>query len=336
MPGDTSPDTSMQDARIKIASLFSDDLEIPADKVREAAPAASDAGEDDDEAATLAAAEALAASEAQSEGEASDDAGEDSSEATPPAKRKLKVGEDELDEDEVVKGYLRQSDYTKKTQALAEERKKLEQEELPKVRTLIEQYAQQLKVLETAVREQSPAEPDWVKLRGEVTADEFAARWAEWQQHERQLTKLAEKRKEAETAVAAERERVAAERAKAGYERLLELIPDWKDKAKGTAERQQILEYVEPLGITKAQLAQVDMPELFVVLRDAAAYAQLKKQGKTLVAQGSKAADVPVLRPGGAKSAKPAPSQAQKAIQKAAKTGRVEDAAAAMRQLGID
>ncbi|MEM7827799.1 MAG: hypothetical protein QW561_00510 [Candidatus Aenigmatarchaeota archaeon] len=61
-------------------------------------------------------------------------------------KYKVKVGDEEIEVtlDELMKGYLRQSDYTKKTQALAEERKKLENElrEIENLRAEAERAAQ--------------------------------------------------------------------------------------------------------------------------------------------------------------------------------------------------
>lgn len=67
--------------------------------------------------------------EAAPKAEAKPDRGEKEPEKKdePPPKRKIKVKDEEVDEDEAAKGYLRGRDYTKKTQEIAAQRAKLEE-----------------------------------------------------------------------------------------------------------------------------------------------------------------------------------------------------------------
>lgn len=334
--GDTSPDTSAQSL---IAQLLGDDLTIDPEtrvpepnalptKERSPAPADDDLEEQDEDADEH--------EEPDDTPPEEDDEDEDSAPApAPTTKRKLKVGEDEVDEDEVVKGYLRQSDYTRKTQALADQRKKFEAEDLPKVQAAEKQYAERLQELEAAIKQVTPQEPDWEKLRAEHPED-FSRILGEWQLHEKRMANLAQARKEADAKVA-ETERQKAERAStAAAERLLELIPEWKTEATMKADAQAIVKMVEPLGITKEELAGLQRPELYVLLRKAAQFDALQaeiKAGKVPVTK--KAPKSPADLPLGSRSEErnAAGKEFEKDFKRAARSGRPEDAASAIRHL---
>jgi len=250
-----------------------------------------------------------------------------------PSKRKLTLPDGaEVDEDEAIKGYLRQADYTKKTQAVAEERKKIDGEYRPQVA----KYAEQLKALEEAIQSITPHEPDWTELRKRSSAEDFSHALTDWQVHERRMVKLAEARVVADRQVAEEQARENDERSRQGYQRLMELVPEWKDDTIGRAERQEILRYAEPLGLTADHLKNAAVPELFVILRDAMRYRKLVKETKGKPPASQKVADRPVLRPGSANAHRPrVASDMVKAVQRAAQTGSTEDAGAAIRKLGL-
>jgi hypothetical protein len=238
----------------------------------------------------------------------------------------------EVDEDEAIKGYLRQSDYTKKTQALAEARKKLEQEELPAVQKERQEYAATLTELRKLVEANTPREPNWEKLKAELPPGEYAAKWVEWDQHQKHLADL----KQVEQAATAKVQQDAVSRqnanAQAAFERTLELIPEWKDETKGKAERQAIVEYAGTLGFTQQDLASITRPELMVVLRDAARYHTLQANAKNPPKNVKPAAAV--LKPGGANErVRPPSSDLEKAVKNLKRTGSERDAASAIRNL---
>lgn len=327
--GDTSVDTS---AQALIVQLLGDDLTIdpdarvpdpdaPKEPKRSPAPPAPDKEDEADE-------------PDQTPPDDEDDE-EIDDEPVPAAKRKLKVGEEEVDEDEVVKGYLRQSDYTRKTQAVAEQRKKFETEDLPRVQAAEKQYADRLKELETAIKAVTPQEPDWDKLRTEHPED-FPRILGEWQVHERRMAKLAEARKEADAKVAETTRENANRAAKAAAERLLELIPEWKTEAKMKEDAQAIVKMVEPLGITREELAGLQRPELYVLLRKAAQFDALQAEiqaGK--VPATKKAPKSPTELPNGSRVEERtgAAKDFEKDFKRAARSGKPEDAANAIRHL---
>lgn len=75
-----------------------------------------------------------------------------------PPRYRVKVGSEELevDLDELIKGYSRTSDYTKKTQTLAEQRKAIEAEKarIEEAAKLRDQYAQRLGLVEQMLTQQ--------------------------------------------------------------------------------------------------------------------------------------------------------------------------------------
>jgi hypothetical protein len=114
-----------------------------------------------------------------------------------------------------------------------------------------------------------------------------------------------------------------------GRGRVLDLIPDWKEPAKRTAGRAQILEYAKTLGATEEEVSQVRDPRIVKALWDASKYRLLlSRQPKPVVNKAPQSA-----RAGSPQSAPDARSQVTKAKQRLAQTGRVGDAITALRGL---
>ena len=273
------------------------------------------------------------ASDDEAPDDADDVAADDEDEAPAPApttKRKLKVGEDEVDEDEVLewkRSGLRQQDYTRKTQAVAERQKTLDAEQA-RVLADKEQYATLVKQAEEIVKG-SAAEPDWETLRKTVTPAQFDEQWRNWQVYERRLSKIADERQRAEAEATKEREKVTARRREVFQERLLEVIPEWQDEAAAKKDGAKILAHAEKLGFTRQELQGIDRPELLLLLRDAADMAALREQLKSRRQHpaGKKAAAVGAQRAGAATPEGVARTPAARAAARLKKSGLVEDAA---------
>lgn len=232
---------------------------------------------------------------------------------------------------ELRDGYLRTQDYTKKTMALAEQRKAVEAEAV-ETRATRSAYAERLSVMEAALADLAPAEPDWDKLRTEDPA-EFAAQWAE---HERFRQDMAAVRAErAREAAAAQAEDAKALRAHlaAESEKLLAAFPEWSDPAKATEGQRALGEYARGMGFTDADLAGVQDHRVIVLLDKAAKYDALTKKGRAQVEE--KRSKAPVLRPGtrNGDGRKGAEIDAKKGMSRLRQTGRTEDAAALVARL---
>lgn len=277
------------------------------------------------------------AEESDEDAEAAED-DEEAPEATPkPRTHKVKVdGEDvEVEEDELLRGYSRTADYTRKTQQLAAERKTFESEAAA-IRVERQKYATALTQLNDALSQMNPAEPDWNTLRQE-NPTEYAATWAAWQQHEKEVAAVESERQSIIATLTADQQREAYTVLEAEKAKLVEAIPSWKDESKAKAEKSAIAEYARNAGYTDEDLASVTDHRAMVMLRKAMLFdaSQAKaKAVKPIVKQRIEAVKVSVP---GSKVTKPKDSASAKARGRLAKTGRVSDAAATiLTMLGDD
>ena len=96
--------------------------------------------------------------EESSEDEVADEEEETEEQESQPDKFVVKVNGEELEvtKDELLRGYQREADYTRKTQKLAEERRMVESE-FQQVRAEREQYATVLVQLQQKLQEMAPA-----------------------------------------------------------------------------------------------------------------------------------------------------------------------------------
>jgi hypothetical protein len=230
--------------------------------------------------------------------------------------------------DELQKGYSRLQDYTRKTQQVAEVRKQTEAE-LQAVRAEREQYAQLLSALEAQVQQASQPNIDWDRLYAEDPIEWVRQREIMRENQEKAAAIKSEKQRLSEVSqqeqLKQHKEYLAQEQ-----EALLSAIPDWKDQKKATAEKTMLLEFGQKIGFTPDELKNVVDHRAVVLLRKAALYDQMmSKRGqiKPVTNNGPRPA-----KPGAAGRVS-ATTEATRAQQRLAKTGRVDDAANAIYQL---
>lgn len=228
--------------------------------------------------------------------------------------------------DELRKGYLRHADYTRKTQALAEQKRAHETErdsELGSMRDVRAKYAAALEKLDAALAASQPAEPDWDKLRQEAP-DEFAVTYAAWKQQEERREKVRAERQR--VAAEQDRERLAAYEkfVRAESDRLLEALPEWKDPAKRQAERSALVAFARKMGFTDDELKQFVDHRSILVLR----LAMLGARGAA--PRGPAPARTIRSAPPGSGVRPKTPEPGRRALERLAKTGSVNDAADAL------
>jgi hypothetical protein len=245
----------------------------------------------------------------------------------------VEVDGEEITVEELKAANLRQRDYTRKTQELAEQRKTLEAQysEIERERA---QYAQMLPALQQRL-EQKEQEPDWDTLYD--TDPTMAAK------AERQWRKQQEERQAQIAAVQAEQQRVQAlqqqkmQQMQEQYvtqqrEMLPEVIPEWRDTKVAAQEATQIRDFLLGEGFTEQDIGGLTNATLVKLARKAMLY----DRGETRVTAAKakpKKARAKTLR-SGTKASQPRPkSEAQKAIQNAKQSGRVQDAASAIKAL---
>ena len=274
------------------------------------------------------------ASEDEGDFEAEEDAGEQDDASFDLLSATVEVDGEEITVEELKRGNLRQRDYTRKTQELAEARKQLEAnyEEIQRERA---QYAQMLPALQERLQQPVEQEPDWDTLYD--TDPTMAAK------AERQWRKQQEERAAQLQAVEAERQRMMGleqqrlEQMQARYfeeqrQILPELIPEWRDSSVASKEAKDIRGFLLKEGFSEQDVNGLTNATLVKLARKAMLYDQgqtrateAKKKPKTQKAKTLKA---------GSRSTQPRPKSEQKqALQRVRQTGRVQDAAAAIKTL---
>ena len=230
--------------------------------------------------------------------------------------------------DELQKGYSRTQDYTRKTQQVAEMRKQTETE-LAAIRAEREQYAQLLGALSEQVKVAAEPNVDWDRLYQEDPIEYVRQREVMRENRERAAAIQAEQQRLSEIAQQEQMKQFEVIKAKES-EALLEAIPAWKDPAKAKAEKTMLIEFGQKLGFTPQELGNIYDHRVVLALRKAALYDQMqaKRQGiKPVTNNGPKPA-----KPGAAGRVSQM-SDASRAKQRLAKTGRVDDAASAIELL---
>lgn len=274
------------------------------------------------------------ATEDEGDFEAEDDAGEQDDASFDLLSATVEVDGEEITVEELKRGNLRQRDYTRKTQELAEARKQLEAnyEEIQRERA---QYAQMLPALQERLQQPVEQEPDWDTLYD--TDPTMAAK------AERQWRKQQEERTAQLQAVEAERQRMMGleqqrlEQMQARYfeeqrQILPELIPEWRDSSVASKEAKDIRGFLLKEGFSEQDVNGLTNATLVKLARKAMLYDQgqtrateAKKKPKTQKTKTLKA---------GSRSTQPRPkSEQQQALQRVRQTGRVQDAAAAIKTL---
>lgn len=263
--------------------------------------------------------------EAQAEEEAEAVEQEEEVQETPRYRVKVDNEELEVDLDELIKGYSRTSDYTKKTQTLAEQRKQVEAEraKIEEAAKLRETYAQRLQVIEQMLSQQPEEDLSALKDSDPVG---YAIKVAEKMEREKQLSAVRAEREAVQAKQIAEhQERLKAHLAQEG-ERLKAAIPDLADEVKGELIRKEIRDYAKSNGWTDQELSQVYDHRAVIALYRAMQFEKLQKSKPAVQKKVNEAPKA--LRPGVAGQRIDKDSeQAKKLAKQLKQTGRTRDAA---------
>jgi hypothetical protein len=277
--------------------------------------------------------EAVEASDADEEPEQSDPEGEsdDQEEAEAPEEQpvlySVKVAGEEVQVtlDEALKGYSREQDYTRKTQALAEESKA----EKAAIAAARDEYLGKLQAVQQIIEANQPRVDQSLRYSNPAEWSAQMLQHQQWAEQRRGVALEAE-RLNAEQALeeARGRQSLAVQEA----EKLLSAIPEWKDPATAKAETAKLREYGQSIGFSDAELDDVFDHRAVRVLRDAMAYRDLvAKSGKVRSTVEARK----VAKPGTATAAPSKSQDLQRAKQRLRQSGSVNDAEAAiLRMLG--
>jgi len=281
----------------------------PVEEAVEAEPVEADAPEEiDDQADDEEPIEAADADEA--------DGAEDADDGETELVYTVKVDGQEVDvtEQELLNGYQRQADYTRKSQALAEQRKANEAE-IAQARQLRNQYAAALQQVEQLFQPQDPGQEHWDKLYESDPLEYVRARDQFRSQQEAFQKVISERQQlsqQQQAEMAQQRQTHLAEQ----REEVVRRIPAWSDPDVFAKERDALKSWANDAGITDEEIAGITDARAVETLRKAWLYDQL-------------VTDKAVKK----KKAKPAPKVSRSGQPRGKVDGQVRRKQAAMKKL---
>jgi hypothetical protein len=214
-------------------------------------------------------------SDAESDYESEVEQDDDGEEQEQPTYLVKAAGEErEVTLDELIKSYQLGTDYTKKSQAVAEERKAVESERqaVQEAKQMRDTYAQRLEMIEQMLQPQQEENLDYLK---ETDPIGYSVKVAEMVQREKQLAAVQAERyrinQQQEQDRQAQMQHVVAEE----MQKLSASIPEFADPAKGETIRNDIRTYGKQLGFSDNELAAVYDSRAVLTLYKAMQYDKL-------------------------------------------------------------
>ena len=214
-------------------------------------------------------------SDAESDDESEVEQDDDGEEQEQPTYLVKAAGEErEVTLNELIKSYQLGTDYTKKSQAVAEERKAVESERqaVQEAKQMRDTYAQRLEMIEQMLQPQQEENLDYLK---ETDPIGYSVKVAEMIQRDKQLAAVQAERsrinQQQEQDRQAQMQSVVAEE----MQKLSSFIPEFTDPAKGEAIRNDIRAFGKQIGFSDNELAAVYDSRAVLTLYKAMQYDKL-------------------------------------------------------------
>ncbi len=234
----------------------------------------------------------------------------------------------EVTQDELINGYSRQQDYTRKTQELANQRKTIEQQaqDLSQRDAL---YKQLLPKMEAELQASMVDEPDWKTLVDEDPVA-YVREQQIWNEKKEKLEATKAERQRLEKEAYEEQQKQLVQFVQEGQKKLLEIVPEWKNAEVAQKEKLAIRDYgINVLGYAPQEMDAIYDYRALLGLRNAWLNSKTVEATKKKPTQKAPAR---VARPGTTNRPKSA-APVKKAKQRLAKSGKVQDAAKVFEQL---
>ena len=233
----------------------------------------------------------------------------------------------EVTQDELINGYSRQQDYTRKTQELANQRKTIEQQaqELSQRDAI---YAQLLPKMEAQLKGELVDEPDWKTLVDEDPVA-YVREQQIWNEKKEKLNAAQAERQRLEQENQVKQQEQLVQFVQEGQQKLLEIVPEWKNAEVAQKEKLAIRDYgINVLGYAPQEMDAIYDYRALLGLRNAWLNSKTVEATKKKPTQKAPAR---VARPG-TTTRKKSVAPAKRAKQVLAKTGKVQDAAKVFEQ----
>ena len=251
----------------------------PSEEVSEGEPEAS---EEEPEAVE-------AEEETEDEEEESPEEEETEEEVDTPTVYSVKInGEDhEVTEDELIKGYSRQADYTKKTQELSQYRSQLDQAaqfyqtEVAATQEARQQYinslAQGVQLSLSSLQEFENI--DWERLKTE-DKEEYLTKRDDFREAQNSVQKLKQTHAQEAEKQNAEQQHQFQNWAQTEHQKLVSILPDWGDPVKQKAIAGELRQFAFTKGFAEEELAQLFDHRSILILMQAKAWEDDQKEGQ--------------------------------------------------------
>jgi len=181
---------------------------------------------------------------------------------------------------ELMKGYSRESDYTKKTMDLSNQRKEVEslqdnlKKEFEAVKSSRDQYAQQLEILSKNLKQEENI--DWENLYQDNPA-EYVRKKAESDKRKETLQLAQQEQMRIQQEKRSEQEKVYQDYILNERKILAEKLPVYADKEKGAEFTKRLSNFAKESGYSDQEIDMMVDHRAVLLLADAYRYNQLKK-----------------------------------------------------------
>ena len=233
--------------------------------------------------------------------------------------------------DELKKSYQLGSDYTKKTQELAEQRKVIETEAkaIIEARQVRDEYSQKLQAVQQFLVGSNDSREDLAAMK-ENDPIGYAVKVAEMTEKKEQLQLMqAEQQRIAQQQQAdrsAQMQRIVEQES----QKLAQSLPEFSDKTKGEHIKNEIRNYGKQVGFTDEELSSVYDSRHVLTLHKAMMYDKLVKSKPGMK---KKVSNAPKMVKSGAKVKQSVTDRTKKQMQRLKQTGSARDAAALFENL---
>lgn len=229
--------------------------------------------------------------------------------------------------DELIKSYQLGTDYTRKSQAVAEERKAVEAERnaIQEAKQIRDTYAERLQIIEQMLNQ--PQQEENLEYLKETDPIGYAVKVAEMSQNEKQLMQVRAERERISQQQEYDRQEQLRYKINEEAQKLVAALPEYADPVKGDAIRKDVRTYGKQAGFSDDELANVYDSRAVLTLWKAMQFDKLQasKPGIT-----KKVNDAPRTMKSGVTMPRDSNGDELKKLKARAKqSGRVADAAAA-------
>jgi hypothetical protein len=212
---------------------------------------------------------------------------EESEEDEPEAERtfKVKAAGEELDvtESELIKSYQMGKDYTKKSQALAEQQKVVQAHanKIQESMQLRDEYAQKLSQITQVLNEDMDSEEDLINMK-ENDPVGYAVKIAEQTENQRKMKLIEQEQHRVAMQQRSAQQQHFAQSISHQSKKLNELIPEFSDSKKAEQVKRDIRSYGKDMGFSDQEMSTVYDARHVSMLHKAMKYDRLmSNKGKT-------------------------------------------------------